>query len=139
MNECNFLMKDGALGEGIVIKNYRFVNRFGHKIWAKIVRPIAKTAVKMHKPITCAEVEMEIVEKFLTAELVEKEFSKIVNDNGGVFQRKLIPKLLGVVWYTLITEEMFNILRKFRNPKIDFALMNKLAVEKIKEIKSDIF
>ena len=83
-------------------------------------------------------VENQIVEKFLTAELVEKEFSKIVLENGG-WQSKFIGKLLGVVWYTFITEEIFNALKKFHNPKIDFSLLNKLAVQRIKEFKSEVF
>lgn len=140
LDKCDFLMKDGKSGEGIVIKNYDFVNQFGHVVWAKIVRKIAKACQSMHKPILNSfdVVESQIVEKFLTAELVEKEFSKIVSENGG-WQSKLIGKLLGVVWYTFITEEIFNALKKFHNPKIDFSLLNKLAVQRIKEFKSDVF
>ena len=140
LDQCKFLMKDGKSGEGIVIKNYDFVNQFGHVVWAKIVRKIAKACQSMHKPILNSfdVVESQIVEKFLTAELVEKEFSKIVSENGG-WQSKLIGKLLGVVWYTFITEEIFNALKKFHNPKIDFSLLNKLAVQRIKEFKSDVF
>lgn len=136
---CKFLVKDGERGEGIVIKNYNFVNRFGRTVWAKIVCPIAKAAIQMHKTITGAEVEQAIVDYFVTPELTEKEYSKIVNDNGGFFSGKDIPKFLGVMWYTLITEEIFNILRKFKNPKIDFGLLRKLTIAKIKDIKSEVF
>src|SRR5574341_144890 len=39
-----FLIKDGeGIGEGIVIKNYNFVNRFGNTIWAKLVNNEFKT------------------------------------------------------------------------------------------------
>ena len=61
-----------------------------------------------------------------------------VTDNGG-FENKLIGKFLGTFWYTFITEEIFNILRKFHNPKIDFALLNQLTVQKIKDVKSEVF
>ena len=89
----------------------------------------------MHKPIlnSADVIEYEIVEKFLTAEFIEKEKSKIELEHGG-WEQKLIPKLLGVVWYTFITEEIFNAIKKFRNPKIDFALLNRLAIQKIKQV-----
>ena len=92
----------------------------------------------MKRPLTGGEIEPLIVEKFVTPELVEKEFAKLVNDNGG-FENKLIGKFLGAFWYTFITEEIFNILRKFKNPKIDFALLNQLTVQKIKDVKSEVF
>lgn len=139
VNQCNFLMQDGMSGEGIVIKNYQFINKYGRTTWAKIVRPIDKSKTKVLKLITGAEIESAIVENFVTPEFVEKEFYKIVNDNGGIFSNKLIGKFLGVTWHTFIVEETFNILRKFHNPKIDFALLNKLVVRKIKEVKPEIF
>ena len=132
---CKFLMKDGKPGEGIVIKNYDFVNKFGNIVWAKIVRKTVKAAQSMHKPIlnSADVIENQIVERFLTAELIEKEKAKIELENGG-WDTKLIPKLLGVVWYTFISEEIFNAIKKFRNPKIDFALLNRLAIQKIKQV-----
>ena len=135
LDKCKFLMKDGKSGEGIVIKNYDFVNQFGNIVWAKIVRNIVKAERSMHKPIlnSADVIEYEIVEKFLTAEFIEKEKSKIELEHGG-WEQKLIPKLLGVVWYTFITEEIFNAIKKFRNPKIDFALLNRLAIQKIKQV-----
>lgn len=138
-DKCTFLMQDGQIGEGIVIKNYDFVNRFGRTTWAKIVRPQAKVAIKNHKPVTADNVEWAIVEKFVTPELVNKEYSKIACDNCGYFAKRDIPKLLEMVWYCLISEEMINILRKFKNPTIDFALMKKLCTERVKEIKAEIF
>lgn len=130
-------LTDGARGEGIVIKNYDFVNQFGNTVWAKVVNPIAQAAIKMHKPLNGSEIEAAIVKKFVTPELVEKEFAKLVVE--GVFASKFIGKLLGMVWYTFISEEMFNVLRKFKNPKIDFGLLHKLTVDRVKEIKSEVF
>jgi len=138
VDKNTFLMKPNEIGEGIVIKNYEFVNRFGFMKWAKIVRPINKVAIKMKRILTGAEIEPLIVDKFVTPELIEKEFAKLVTDNGG-FENKLIGKFLGTFWHTFINEEIFNILRKFKNPKIDFALLNQLTVEKIKNVKADIF
>lgn len=137
LDSCQFLMQDGTIGEGIVIKNYDFVNQFGDVVWAKIVRPSAMVAIKMHKPLNGNEIEAAIVDKFITPEFVEKEFAKLANE--GTFENKLIGKFLGIVWYTFITEEIFNVLRVFKNPKIDFAFLRRLTVERIKQIKPEIF
>ena len=81
-------------------------------------------------------IETQIVDAFLTPEFVQKEFDKIAADG---WSNKLIGKFLGVTWYTFITEETFNFLRKFHNPKIDFGLLYRLVVEKIKFFKADLF
>lgn len=137
LERCTFLMKDAQLGEGIVIKRYDFVNRFGRTTWAKLVRPHVKVAQKTQRPIDTSAVEIQIVEKFLTPEFVDKEYHKLLDD--GDWSRKLIPKLLGTVWHTFITEETFNILRNFHNPKIDFGFLNQLVVQRVKDIKPDLF
>ena len=137
-NECKFLVKSGCLGEGIVVKRYDFVNRFGETVWAKLVRPAAKVAVKMQKPIDAESVEAAIVERFLAPDLIEKEFAKLVSDTG-CWDKKFIPKLLGVMWHTFITEETFNFLRHFKNPKVDFKLLNALVIQDIKSAKPELF
>ena len=138
-DSATFLTKDGVAGEGIVIKNYEFVNKYGRTTWAKVVRAESRVATKLQKPIIGRCIEAEIVDAFVTEAFVEKEFCKLANENGGVFERKLIGKFLGVLWHTLITEETFNILRKFKNPKIDFQMLRRLTEEKVKIIKRDIF
>lgn len=136
VDENIFLMQAGQIGEGIVIKRYDFVNRFGDTVWAKIVRPHVKAAQKGHNPLNADTIETQIVDAFLTPEFVQKEFDKIAADG---WSNKLIGKFLGVTWHTFIVEETFNFLRKFHNPKIDFGLLNRLVVEKIKFFKADLF
>lgn len=137
-DKCIFMTKEGACGEGIVIKRYDFINRFGRTNWAKLVRPATAVAEKKQKPLICESVESAIVEKFLPPELIEKEYAKIVNDTG-YWDKKLIPKLLGVVWNTFITEETFNFVKHFKNPKVDFEVLNALVIRKIKSAKIEIF
>ena len=109
-------MTSEGCGEGIVIKNYDFVNKYGRTTWAKVVRP---AAIKLKHPIS-GNIETDIVEKFLTPEMIQKEQAKIVSDVGFDFEPKLITRLLQTVWRVLITEELFDAIKKFRNPKIDF-------------------
>lgn len=140
--ENNFLIKDGAgAGEGVVIKNYDFYNKFHRQVWAKIVR--SEFREKHHKAMGAPVsenrlVEEDIVDKFVTSALVDKEFAKIVNETGG-WTSKLIPRLLSVVYHELICEEMWNILKAFKQPAINFRVLNALTINKIKQVKPEIF
>jgi hypothetical protein len=139
----NYLIKDGeGKGEGIVIKNYSFYNKYRRVCWAKIITSEFKE--KHYKTMGCPEIkpkdmiEQKIIDEFLTEAFIEKEYSKIVHEQEG-WTSKYIPMLLGRVFSELVKEETWNILKKFKNPKIDFRTLNTLAVSKIKEVKKDLF
>ena len=136
---CIFLQQEGCIGEGVVAKRYDFVNKYGKTRWAKVVRGQFKVSKTLHKPVHTDSIESLVVDELLTAELIEKEYAKIVNENGGAWNSKLISKFLGVTWHIFIVEESWNILRKYKNPKIDFKILNRLVTEKIKEVKSELF
>lgn len=138
-----FLVEDGkGNGEGIVIKNYDFYNKYGRQTWAKIVGNEFKE--KHHKAMGAPElntklmVEEEIVNEYVTTAFVEKEYSKIVVANDG-WNSKLIPQLLGRVYYELIKEESSNFVKQFKNPTINFKTLNTLTTMKVKEIKKELF
>lgn len=140
--ENNFLIKDGAgVGEGIVIKNYDFYNRFKRQTWAKIVTSEfrEKHYKEMGAPLKENRlVEEDIVDKFVTSALVEKEFAKIINETGG-WSSKMIPRLLSQVFHELVCEEMWNILKAFKNPTVNFKVLNNFCIAKIKQVKPEIF
>lgn len=142
LEENVFLIKDGeGVGEGIVIKNYDFYNKYGRQTWAKIVTSEFKEKhyKAMGAPTTELKmIEERIVDKFVTIAFVEKEFAKIIEEKGN-WTSQYIPMFLGKVFYELIHEEMWNILKEFKNPKIDFKILNLITIKKIKEIKSNIF
>ena len=135
LDSNDYLCKDNQPGEGVVIKNYSFVNRFGRTTWAKVVR--AEFKEKQHstsKPKQSTEgVEKDIIDKYITKSLVEKEQAKIINECGD-WSSKYIPRLLGTIWHTFIDEETFHFIKDFKNPTIDFKVLNRLCNEKIKEI-----
>lgn len=138
-----FLIQDGkGSGEGIVIKNYDFYNRFGRQIWAKIVTSEFKEKhVKaMGSPQINNDyiIEEKIIRKFCTEAFIEKEFAKIVNEKGG-FSSKNIPELLGRVWHEFIIEESWNIIKHFKNPTINYKLLYSLVINRIKEVKQEVF
>lgn len=143
LDNNTFLVKDGSgVGEGVVIKNYDFYNKYGRQTWAKIVTSEFKEKhyKAMGAPVTENKmVEQSIVEEFVTFAYVEKEFSKIITENNGDWNSKMIPQLLGKVYHELICEEMWNILKKFKSPKIDFKTLNTLTINKVKSVKPEIF
>jgi hypothetical protein len=143
LDKNNFLIQDGkGNGEGIVIKNYNFINKFGRTTWAKIVTSEFKekhTKV-MGAPVVNNEymIEEKILNEFCTKAFIEKEFAKLVNEKDG-WSNKYIPELFGKVWYELVNEESWNIIKKYKNPTINYKLLNNLMIKKIKEVKSEIF
>lgn len=142
--ENTFLIKDGfGVGEGIVIKNYDYKNQWGRIVWAKIVTNEFKEKhiKKMGSPVLVKEknlIEQDIIDKYVTESFVNKEYEKIKLENNG-WSSKCIPILLSKIYYELINEEMWHIIKKFKSPKIDFKILNNLCIKKIKEIKSDLF
>ena len=143
MLEKNIVMiQDGmGAGEGIVIKNYDFVNRFGNTIWAKLVTNEFKE--KHHKemgaPIVGTEIiEQKITDKYVTQALIDKVQAKIALERGG-WTSKYIPQLLNTVFYDLIREEMWEIIKEHKNPRIDFRALHVFTIGRIKQLRSDLF
>ena len=143
LEKNQFLIKDGqGAGEGIVIKNYSYKNKYGRVTWAKIVRSEFREihSKTMGAPIVQGEkmVEQEIVDRFCTTALIDKEYAKIVNETGA-WSSKMIPRLLNTVFYSLIQEDGWNIVKEFKMPKINYKTLNHLVIEKIKTEKQGIF
>ena len=81
-------------------------------------------------------IEEKIVNECLTEAFIEKEYSKIACDG---WNNSKIGKLLGIVWHEFVTEETFNILKKYKNPTINFKLLQRFVTQKIKETKKELF
>lgn len=141
LEKNTFLIENGkGIGEGIVIKNYNYKNKFGNVIWAKIIDNEYKA--KAQKREICeikgkAMVEEDIVRKYVTSSLIEKEYAKIINESE--WTSKMIPRLLNVVFYSLINEESWNIVKEFKNPTIDYKRLQYFTINKIKETKPELF
>lgn len=142
MQENTFLIKEGeGLGEGIVVKNYGYLNRFGRVVWAKLVNETFKAKHQKDKTpqvVNDGLIEGKIVNEFVTKALVDKEYSKIVNEKG-YWDDKFIGRLLNTCYYCLITEELWSALKKHKNAKIDFRLLNRFTIEKVKSLLPDFY
>jgi len=130
-----FLIEDGkGVGEGIVLKNYDFVNKYGRTTWAKIVtsefkekhsRPMGPPEMKGEKVV-----EKDIAEKYVTKALCEKVYAKIRNE--GVWRSECMPRLLNTVYYDLIREESWTFIKEFKRPTIDYKKLFNLTVQQVK-------
>ena len=135
-----YLISDGnGVGEGVVIKNYDYVNKYGHTLWAKIISNEFKE--KRQKKfgsdiVDKNRLEYEIVDQFVTKSLIDKELAKIKADG---WSSNKIPKLLGIIFHELIKEESWNIIKKFKNPTIDFKKLQTLTNSKIKQVLPELF
>lgn len=141
LEKNDYLIENGkGTGEGIVIKNYDYRNKFGRVVWAKIVKNEFKAK---HAKVSVTEIkeskiiEQEIVEKFVTKSLIEKEFSKIESETG--WSSKFIPRLLNTVFYCLVKEESWNFIKEFKNPTIDFKRLSFFTNNRIKELMPELF
>lgn len=142
LEKNTFMIKDGdGYGEGIVIKNYGFINDGGRQVWAKLVTNSFKEKhIKSMGPaeLTGDIIEQKIVEKYVTDALVNKVYDKIAVSSEG-WQSKFIPRLLNTVFYDLVKEETWEFIKENKNPKIDFGLMQRYCFTKVKEIRTDVF
>jgi hypothetical protein len=142
LSKAHYLVKDGeGSGEGIVIKNYDYKNKYGRQTWAKIVANEfkAKHHIAMGAPVIgCEIVEEKIAAKYVTQALVDKVVAKIVNEQDG-WSSKYIARLLHTVYYDVVTEETWNFVKEFKNPKIDFKVLSHYVTAKVKELKKELF
>jgi hypothetical protein len=158
-----YLIADGAgAGEGIVLKNYEWKNRFGRQPWAKIVRNEFKEenarAFGVPEKSGKFQVEAEIAEEFVTEVLVQKELAKIANsfiilehpfdiDLEFDYQAraiegnrpKIIPRLLQTVFHCVVTEELWAALKKYKDPTIDFKRLRQHCIMQTKKHAPDLF
>lgn len=137
LDKNTFLMQDGEVGEGIVIKNYEYVNKWGRVTWAKLVRNEFKEHHVKSMGATVREgsqgIEEAIVDLYVTESLVRKELAKLTGD------KPIQPRLLSTVYHCILTEETWNFVKKFKNPVIDFKRLQKLVTARTKEYAPEYF
>lgn len=137
-----FLIKDGkGTGEGIVVKQYGYRNKYGRTTWAKIVTSEFKEKHAKehggHEVKGKKMIEEEIANDFVTLTLCEKVLSKIENEGG--FSSRKIPQLLNTVYYDVIKEDSWNFIKKHNNPTINFSTLKHFVFMAVKEKLPHLF
>ena len=156
-----YLVHDGkGLGEGVVVKNYDWRNRYGRQPWAKIVRNDFKEANRRVFGVTEKtgkfQVEQAIAEEFVTAHLIGKTRAKVLLDLANKYsvdtsrpnwqqsveadyRPRVIHALLGMVFHDLIDEDLWGALKKHKFPSVDFKRLRGFAAARCKEVCADLF
>ncbi len=119
-------------GEGIVIKNYGFVNQYGRQTYGKILHKDFKSLNnKIFKDnIIKMPIEEQIATKYCTLERVCHEVDKIVDaKNGEAVTIKDTGRVIGTVYHDIISEDMWNILKKWRGATINFGDLQRSITE----------
>ena len=137
-----FLLPDdyAGKGEGIVVKNYNYQNKFGRQTWAKIVTSDFKE--KHAKEMGAARINNEFIEEqiikdFLSVDICEKVLANIKNECG--WSSKLIPRLLNTVFYDFVRECIWDFVKKHKDPKINFKMLRRFCFARTKEILIELF
>lgn len=138
-----FFIKDGAgVGEGIVLKNYDFRNRFRRTVWAKIITNEFKGLhiEQMGASLTShVSLEEKIAQEVITKHIVDKAYAKIENSSEKPWSSHQIPRLLGMVFHDFVTEEIWDVLKRHKNPTLDFKFLRNLINQQVKTVKPELF
>ena len=128
----HYLLPEGQIGEGIVVKRYDYKNPYGRTTWGKIVRSAFKD--KAHAPFKGNEdtIEAQIIEDLFTPEFVLKEYEKI-KEIPGLDSKTIIPRTIGSIPYVFVTEEIGTMMKKYKRPTINFSKLYKMCEGRIKE------
>ena len=140
-NNSSFLLPEGCKGEGIVIKNYDWTNKFQQVTWAKIVLNEFKDKFHAAMGANLQEVGSPaqiICDMACTPHLIEKEYAKITNHEHG-WSSHYIPRLLHTVFYCVVTEELWDCLKKINYGSVNFQELKALCIQKVKQVKPELF
>jgi hypothetical protein len=168
VDQNTFLVEDGAgVGEGVVIKRYGWANKHGRQPWAKIVRnefkEQAKIAFGVPEKDGGFQLEAAIAEEFVTAGRVAKIRAKIrlaihselgggdINEQLALVKEetcrafeednrgRLIPRLLQTVYDDVLEEELRGVIKKRKDPTIDFKKLRAHCLRFTKLMAQDLF
>lgn len=130
----------GEIGEGIVIKNHAFRDKFGNHNYAKIVTQKFKedNAITFGGNNKHSDTywEMYIVNKYVTLGRVQKVMHKLEPTLDERLDLKHIPRIAGTVYHDMLTEEIWEIAKKVQ--AVDFKKLQNLAQRKAIQIYKDI-
>lgn len=122
--------------EGIVIKRFNFVNKYGRIQWGKIVHEGFQLKNKLaFRPRNADDITIKFASETITEHLVLKIIAKIKAEdpNNDITIRKM-PQILGLAWYDVFTEELWDFVKKNKVKEFSFYTAKKLVEAATREI-----
>lgn len=130
----------GDRGEGVVIKNVDFVNKFGEVHFAKVVTESFKEDNGItfggNNKHSDTYHEMYVVNKYMTFTRVKKIMDKLQPEINKKLDMEHIPRIMNTAYHDMITEEIWEIVKDV--PALDFKALHRVATKKAKQIFVDI-
>lgn len=129
----------GEVGEGIVIKNPSFRDKFGSHNYAKIVSEKFKedngVVFGGNNKHSDTYWEMYIVNKYMTLARVEKIMNKVQPLVDKQLDLEHTPRIANTAYHDMLTEEIWEIAQKVG--KVDFKALKRVAMKKATQIYKD--
>lgn len=129
-----------ANGEGVVIKNPNFKNKFGDAVYAKVVHEKFKESNAIvfggNNKHSDAYNEMYIVNKYCTLGRVQKIMQKLQSVTDKRLDMEHTSQIAGTCYHDMVTEEIWDMIKKIS--LIDFKRLQRLSYKKYIQIYHDI-
>lgn len=137
---ADYCLPSGRIGEGVVLKNYRFVNKYGRYAAAKVVNSEFKASNRKEwgAPVQENRMTEEALANLMPSTIPEKVYAKIVSEKGG-FDSKDIPRLLDQSYFDFFHEELWDAVKKIKAKSVDFNTLKSFIYKKTKEALPQIF
>lgn len=130
----------GTKGEGVVIKNHNFRDKFGNHNYAKIVTEEFKedNSVVFGGNNKHSETywEVYIVNKYMTLPRIQKVMNKIQPLVDKKLDFEHTPRVINSAYHDMLTEEIWDIAKKVG--VVDFKALKRVATKKAVQIYKDI-
>ena len=142
--ENTWMVADGAgCGEGVVVKRYGFVNKFGRTNWAKVLNrsfcvfKVVSRGNRSEEKRDGTGTEHEMALRYVTQDLLDKEYARIME---SAETRKVVPgQLLGTVWHCVVTECMWDAVKRYKSPTVDFKQLRRECELRTKMLRPEVF
>lgn len=130
----------GDRGEGVVLKNLTFKNGFGDMVYAKRVTESFKEDNGIvfggNNKHSDTYWEMFVTNKYMTLERVQKILNKLQPEVNERLDMKHIPRIMGMAYHDMLTEEIWEIQAKV--VALNFDALKRCCNKKSRQIFIDI-
>lgn len=130
----------GTNGEGVVIKNHSFRDKFSNHNYAKIVTESFKEANSVtfggNNKHSDSYWEMYVINKYMTLARIEKIMNKTQPFVGKRLDLEHIPRIANSAYHDMLTEEIWEIQAKVES--LNFKTLKRVAMKKATQIYKDI-
>lgn len=130
----------GEHGEGVVLKNHEFRDKFGNHTYAKIVTEAFKedngVTFGGNNKHSDTYWELYIVNKYMTLARIEKIMNKLQPMIEERLDLKHIPRIANTAYHDMLTEEIWEIQDKVE--AVNFKVLKRIASKKATQIYKDV-